>query len=53
MLLNDIAQNRYRVQSILKRLADAEGEEALSFTLKQLTCEEFLSEEQYRSLLNN
>ena len=33
MLLDDIAQNRYRVQSILRRLADAEGEEQLSFTL--------------------
>ena len=47
MLLDDIAQNRYRVQSILKRLADAEGEEQLSFTLEQLAREELLSEEQH------
>ena len=47
MLFNDIAQNHYRVQSILKRLADA-GEEA--FTLKQLASEELLSEEQHLEL---
>ena len=34
MLLDDIAQNRYRVQSIFKRLADAGGEEQLPFTLE-------------------
>ena len=48
MLLNDIAQNRYRIQSILKRLADAEGEEA--FILQQLAREELLSEEQRSEL---
>ena len=50
VLLNDIAQNRYRFQTILKRLADAEGEEQLSFTLKQLAGEELLSEEQHLEL---
>ena len=45
MLLDDIAQNRHRVQTILMRLADAEGEEQLSFTLKQLALEELPSEE--------
>ena len=47
LLLDDIADNRHRVEIILKRLADAEGEEQLSFTLKQLTLEELLSEEQH------
>ena len=41
MLLDDIAENRYRVQTILKRLADAEGEEKLTFS-EQLTREELL-----------
>ena len=50
MLLDDIAQNRHRVQTILKRLADAEGEEQVSFTLKQLALEERLSEEQHLEL---
>ena len=44
MLLDDISQNRYRVQSILRRLADAEDEGQLSFTQEQLTSEELLSE---------
>ena len=35
------------MQTFLKRLADAESEEHLSFTLKQLALEELLSEEQY------
>ena len=47
MLLDDIAHSRYRVQSILRRLAEAEGEELLSFTLEQLAREELLSEEQH------
>ena len=50
MLLDDIAQNPYHVQSILRRLADAEGEEHLSFTLEQLAREELLSEEQHLEL---
>ena len=43
ILLKDINQNRYR-------LADAEGDEHLSFTLKQLALEELLSEEQHLEL---
>ena len=35
ILLNDINQSHHRVQTILKCLAGAEGEEHLSFTLKQ------------------
>ena len=37
-------------KSILKRLADAEGKEYLSFTLRQLSLEELLSEEQHLEL---
>ena len=44
MLLDDIAPNRHRIQIILKRQADAECEEQLSFTHKQLALEEPLSE---------
>ena len=49
VLLDDIAQNRHRVQTIFQRLADAEGgeEQQLSFTLKQLALEGLLSEEQH------
>ena len=36
-LLDGIAQNRHRVQTMLMRMADADGEEA--FTLKQLARE--------------
>ena len=49
MLLDDIAQIRYRVQSILWRLAYA-GEEQLSFTLEQLAREELISEEEHLEL---
>ena len=52
VLLDDIAQNRHCVQTILKRQADAEGEEQLSFTLKQLTLEELLLEEQHLESAN-
>ena len=52
ILLDDIAQNRHRVQAILTRMADADGEEALSFTLKQLAREELLSEEHYLILVD-
>ena len=50
ILLKDINQNRHRVQYILKRLADAEGDEHLPFTIKQLALEELLSEGQYLEL---
>ena len=49
ILLDEIAQNRHRVQTILIRMADADGEE--DFTLKQLAHKELLSEEQHFSLL--
>ena len=46
VFLDDIAQNRHRVQTIFQRLADTEGgeEQQLSFALKQLALEELLSE---------
>ena len=46
LLLKDINQNRHRVQTTLKRLADAEGEEHII----QIALEELLSEEQYLEL---
>ena len=49
-LLDVIAQNLHRVQTGGRRKADADGEEHLSFTLKQLALEELLSEEQYLEL---
>ena len=48
ILLDGIAQNRHRVQTILMRMADADGEEAS--TLKTLPREELLSEEQHLKL---
>ena len=48
ILLDDIAQNRHRVQTILTRMADTDGEEV--FTLKHLVPEELLSEEQHLKL---
>ena len=48
ILLDDIAQNRHRVKTILMRMADADGEEA--FTLKQLAREGLLSEEPHLKL---
>ena len=48
ILLDDIAQNRHRVQTFLRRMADADGEEA--FNLKQLAREELLSEKQHLKL---
>ena len=50
VLLDDITQNRHRVQTVLKRLANAECKEQLSFTLKQLALEELLSEEPHLEL---
>ena len=46
LLLDDIAQNRHRVQTILMRMADADGEEAIT----QFAREELLSEEQHLKL---
>ena len=50
ILLDDIAQNLHHAQTILMRMADTNGEEALSFTLKQLAREELLSEEHHLKL---
>ena len=51
MLLDDIDRNRYRVQSILKRTADAMGKpKEMAIILKQLAREELLSDEQYLKL---
>ena len=50
MLVDDIAHNRHRVQSIITRMADAQNEKQIMFTLKQLAREELLSEEQYFKL---
>ena len=47
MLLNDIADNRQRVQAILRRLKDNGRDEN---TLKQLVREQLLSPEQYEKL---
>ena len=50
-MLDDIARNRHRVQSIMRRTADAMSKkEEMAFILKQLVREELLSEEQYLKL---
>ena len=46
MLLNDIADNQYRVQTIFRRLNEAKDEN----TLNQLVSEHLLSPEQYEKL---
>ena len=50
-MLDHIARNHHRVQSIIKRAGDAIGEKGISFVLKQLTREDLLSEEQYSNLV--
>ena len=50
MLVDDIAKNRRRMQTILKRLPDAEGTECLLLTIKELSREELLSERQHLKL---
>ena len=51
ILLDDIARNRHRMQSIMRRTADAMGKkEEMAFIPKQLDCDELLSEEQYLKL---
>ena len=50
MLLNDIADNRHRVQTILTRLKDNGRDEN---TLKQLVREQLLSPEQYEKIKEN
>ena len=49
-LLDVIAQNRHRVQTILTRMAGADGEDHLYFRLKQLAHDGLHSEEQYLEL---
>ena len=49
MLLNDIADNRHRVQAILRRLNKTKDEN----TLKQLVREQLLSPEQYEKIKKN
>jgi hypothetical protein len=48
MLLDDIAQNRYRVESILNRLS---GTSTPLFVLKQLVKEELISDDQFDKLV--
>ena len=50
MLLNYIDRNRYRVQSIVSRLSDAESERERVGILEQLTREGLLSQEQFEKL---
>ena len=50
MLLNYIDRNRYRVQSIVSRLSDAESERDRVGILEQLTREGLLSQEQFEKL---
>ena len=49
ILLNDIADNRHRVQTILRRLNETNDEN----TLKQLVREQLLSPEQYEKIKEN
>ena len=51
MLLNDIYSNRYRLQTILTRLDDAQNARDISNILEQLVREEMLSHEQYEKLV--
>ena len=52
MLIDDIARNRYRVQSIMKRTADVMGEKGvMTPLLKQLAREKLISDEQYLKLI--
>ena len=46
-----MAQNRYRVQSILTRFYDAQDARDISNILEQLVREELLSHEQFQKLL--
>ncbi|MCH2421447.1 MAG: hypothetical protein MK215_05880, partial [Candidatus Poseidoniia archaeon] len=51
MLVDDIAKNRHRVETIIKRMMDASGEKDILDTLKRLAQEELISEEQYLKLV--
>ena len=50
MLLDGIEKNRYRVQSIVRRLTDAENEQNQKAILTQLAREHLLSPEQFEQL---
>ena len=50
MLLYDIDTNRYRINSILRRLNNSQGD--TKNVLKRLIREELLSEEQFKKLAN-
>ena len=52
MLLDEIAQNRYRLQSILTLLNDAQDARDISNILEQLVREEMISHEKYQNLIN-
>ena len=52
MLLNDIKNNRYRVNSILQQLNDADGDkDRIKDALEQLAREDLLSDEQFEKIL--
>ena len=51
MLIDDIANNRYRVTSILRRLNNSEDD--IKNILKVLAREKLLSDEQYKKLANS
>ena len=53
MLLNDIDENSFRVESILTRLDEADDEEDIANTLEQLKREELISQEQYQKLVED
>ena len=48
MLMDDINSNRHLVQSIFKRMGDAQDKNEIFFILKQLVGEELLSLEQFK-----
>ena len=50
MLVNDIAHNRHRVQSIFTRLDDAADKDDWFILLKELIKNELLSAEQFEQL---
>ena len=53
MLLNDIDENRFRVESILTRLAETEDEDDILNTLEQLRREELISPQQFEKLMQD
>ena len=53
MLLDDIAQNRYRVRSIFARLKNVQDERDIKNIVEQLAREELISTEQYQKLMED